>query len=116
MSVRTLTNGTNTSRNTGRSVKSPICIYIRLVLCQLTGILKLKGEKGTMKRLVLAIALASVLSGVARGGEIHSTGAVPPPPPQPVTAAGEIYTTEATAPEASSTLLTVILTLIDIVR
>ena len=68
-----------------------------------------------MKRLALAIALASVLSGVARGGEIHSTGAVAPPP-HPVTAAGEIHTTGATAPESPSTLLTIILTLIDIVR
>lgn len=71
-----------------------------------------------MKRLALAIALACVLSGAARAGEIHPTGAVapPPPPPSTVTAAGEIPTTGDPAPEDSSTLLTIILTLISIVR
>jgi hypothetical protein len=117
VSVRTLTNATNTSRNTGRRVKSPICIYIKLVLCQFTGILNSKEKMGRMKRLALAIVLACVLSGVARAGEIHTTGAVAPPrPPHPITAAGEIHSTGATAPESSSTLLTIILTLLDIVR
>ena len=68
-----------------------------------------------MRRLALAIALACVLSGVARAGEIHPTGAVPPPP-STVTAAGDISTTGAPAPQVSSTILTIILTLISTVR
>ena len=79
-----------------------------------------------MKRLALAVALACVLSGVTRAGEMHSTGAVPSPTPSPVTAAGEIPptgatvageipTTGATAPQEPSTVLTIILTLISIV-
>jgi hypothetical protein len=68
-----------------------------------------------MRRLALAIALACVLSGVARAGEIPTTGAVAQPTPSPVTAAGEIHSTGATAPEDSSTLLTIILTVISIV-
>ena len=77
---------------------------------------RLKGETDKMKRLALAIVLACALSGVVQAGEIHTTGAVAPPPPQPLTAAEEIHTTAATAPEEPSTLLTIILTLIDIVR
>ena len=80
-----------------------------------------------MKRLALAIALACVFSGVARAGEMHPTGAVAPVPPSTVTAngeihssdatvPGEIHTTGATAPQPSSTILTIILTLISIVR
>jgi len=79
-----------------------------------------------MRRLVLAIALAFVLSGVARAGEIHSTGAVAIPTPSPTTAYGEIHTTGVvtvgeipstgvTAPQESSTLITIILTIISIV-
>lgn len=34
-----------------------------------------------MKRFVIAIALACVLSGTALAGEIHTAGLVPPPPP-----------------------------------
>ena len=60
-----------------------------------------------MRRLVLAVALACVLSGVARAGEISSTGVVAPPPPT----TGEIHSTGAT----SSTVLTIILTFISIV-
>jgi len=70
-----------------------------------------------MRRLALVVALACVLSGVARAGEIHSTGAVaPPPPPPPMTMTGEIHTTGPTAPQPSSTLLTFILTFIIIGR
>ena len=69
-----------------------------------------------MRRLALAIALACVLSGVARAGEIPSTGVIAQPPPNTVTAAAEIPTTGATAPEDSSTLLTILLTFISIVR
>jgi hypothetical protein len=72
-----------------------------------------------MRYLVLAVALACVLSGVVCAGEIHTTGAVAPPPPSttpgeiPGTTPGEIHTTSA--PEESSTALTIILTLISIV-
>ena len=82
-----------------------------------------------MRRLALAFFLACLLSGGARAGEIHPTGVVAPPTSGTVTAAGEIpstggqvtttgeiHTTGETAPEASSTLLTMILTLISIVR
>lgn len=81
-----------------------------------------------MRRLALAIALACVLSGVAHAGEIHSTGAVAPPTPGEIhttgaAAAGEIPTTgEAVAGEVpstggdSTTVLTIILTFISIVR
>ena len=57
-----------------------------------------------MRRLALAIAFACVLSGLARAGEIPSTGVI-----------GQIHTTGVTASEASSTALTIILTLISIV-
>jgi hypothetical protein len=75
-----------------------------------------------MNRLALAIALACVLSGVARAGEIHPTGVVAPgeipstgaPTSDMITAPGEIHTTGA--PEESSTLLTIILTVTSIVR
>lgn len=69
-----------------------------------------------MRRLALAIALAGVLSGVARAGEIHSTGAVAPPPPTTATATGKVPTTGATGPQASSKVLTIVLTLIRIAR
>jgi len=69
-----------------------------------------------MKRLALAIAFACVLTGVVRAGEIHTTGAVASPTPNPVTIAGEIPTTEATAPQDLTTILTIVLTLISIVR
>ena len=79
-----------------------------------------------MRRLALAVALACVLSGAARAGEVPSTGAVTPPlPPSTVTAAGEMPGTGATAPgempstgapEEPSALLTIILTFISIVR
>ena len=77
-----------------------------------------------MRRLALAITLACVLSGVARAGEIHTTGAVAPPPP-PSTAPGEIHPTGSTAPgemastgapEESDTVLTIVLAIISIVR
>jgi len=69
-----------------------------------------------MRRMALAIALACVLSGVARAGEIHSTGVVAPQPSGTVTTTGEMPTTGATVPQPSSTVLTIILTIISIVR
>ena len=68
-----------------------------------------------MRRLALAIAMACLLSGVARAGEIHPTGAPAPSTGSTATAPGEIPTTGGTAPEESNTVLTIILTLIDIV-
>ncbi len=69
-----------------------------------------------MRRLALTVALACVLSGVARAGEIHTTGAVAQPTPSPVTTTGEMPGTGAVAPQASSTILTIIVTLYSIVR
>lgn len=66
-----------------------------------------------MTRLVLAMVLACVLSGVVRGGEMHSTGA-PSSPQSTVTAAGEMPGTGA--PQQSDPLLTIILTIISIVQ
>jgi len=77
-----------------------------------------------MRRLALAIALACVLSGVVCAGEIHTTGAVALPTPSPAAITGGIPSTgdvriseirTTGAPEESSTLLTIILTLISIV-
>lgn len=77
-----------------------------------------------MRRLALAIALACVLSGVTRAGEIHTTGAVTPPggghgrvasdTPSVATTA-EIPTTDEIASDASSTAISIFLTLINIV-
>ena len=70
-----------------------------------------------MRRLTLAVVLACALSGIARAGEIPSTGATAPqPPPSSVTASGEIPSTGVIAPEPAPTLLTLILTIISIVR
>lgn len=81
-----------------------------------------------MRRLALVIVLSCVLSGVARAGEIHSTGAVAPPPPSTMTIAGEIPSTGATVPQpipgeihttgatAPNTLLAIVLTFISIGR
>jgi len=86
--------------------------------------LNLKGEQIKMRRLALAVALACVLSGVIRAGEIHSTGAVGEIPTPGVGTPGEIPSTGAAtigeihttgAPEESSTGLTIILKLVSIV-
>ena len=79
-----------------------------------------------MRRLAFAIALACILLGVARAGEMPSTGAVTPEeihtmdPMEPsaqstVTITGEMPSTGAPAPQASSTILTIIVTIISIV-
>lgn len=69
-----------------------------------------------MRRLAFAIALACVLSGVVRAGEIPSTGATAPQPSNSVVTAGEIPATGETALEASNSALTIILTILSIVR
>jgi hypothetical protein len=73
-----------------------------------------------MKRLALAVALACVLTGVTRAGEIHTTGAVAPP----TTAPGEISTTgepvaitgEIHSTGGETAVIAVILTLLSSVR
>jgi hypothetical protein len=79
----------------------------------------LKGEADKMRRLALAIALACVLiSGTAGAGEIHSGDRAPQPSSSPVSTSeitGGTDSTNAETPEASSTVLTIILTLISIV-
>ena len=100
-----------------------IVLYVFTLSCFLASglaFLNLKGETDKMRRLALAIALACVLSGVVRSGEIHTTGAVATPTPSPATVPGEIHptgavATGATVPEEASTLITIILTLISIV-
>ena len=69
-----------------------------------------------MRRLALAIALACALSGVTRAGEIHTTAPAPAPAPSPVTVAEEVPTTDATDPQESTTVLTIILTFLSIVN
>ena len=70
-----------------------------------------------MRNLALAVLLSCMLSGTVRAGEIPSTGVTtPPPPPSTATTAGEVPSTGATAPQASSTLVTLILTLLRIGR
>ena len=78
-----------------------------------------------MRHLALAVILACVLSGVARAGEIPTSDRTPPPGASSLAAPGEISsgdrtgevpTNGAPGPQASSTLLTIILTLITIGR
>ena len=106
-----------------------IALYVFTLVCFLASalaFLSLKGETDKMRRLALAFALATVLTGVVRAGEIPTTGVAAPLPPCTVRATGEIPTTGATAPgtiptpcasapQDSSTILTIILTLISIV-
>jgi hypothetical protein len=94
-----------------------IAVYVFTLSCFLAStlaFLNLKGETGKMRRLALTMALACVLSVVARAGEIPTTGVIATPTPSPVTAYGEIHSTAEAAPEAS-TALTIILTIISIV-
>ena len=82
-----------------------------------------------MRHFGLALVLACMLSGTVSAGEIPTTGATTPQPSSPVVksgeipttgevhcTAGEIPTTGETAPEASDAVLTMILTLLSIVR
>lgn len=80
---------------------------------------QLKGETEGMRHLALAVVLACVLSGVAQAGEIPTSDRTPPAGSSSLVAPGEIPTGERTgspASQASSTLLTIILTLITIGR
>src|ERR1044072_2953781 len=87
---------------------------------------QLKGEKDRMRHLALAVVLACMLTGTAIAGEIPTGDRTqPPPPPKSLVTpgeipasdwAGEIPTSDATALEASSTLITIFLTLLTIGR
>ena len=77
-----------------------------------------------MKHLALAVLLACMLSGTAHAGEIPSTGVAAPQPRSTVTTTGEIPTSDRTgeipsggrSTQASSTLITIIVTLLTIGR
>jgi hypothetical protein len=75
-----------------------------------------------MRHLALAVFLACLLSGTALAGEIPSGGRTSQGSSSVVgeiptsDRTGEIPSSDATAPEASSTLLTIILTLLTIGR
>jgi hypothetical protein len=76
-----------------------------------------------MRHFGLALVLACMLSGTVSAGEIPTTGATTPQPSSPVVVYGEIHSTGGeipitgeTAPEASNSVLTIILTLLGIVR
>ena len=69
-----------------------------------------------MRHLALALVLACVLAGTASAGEIPTTGAPVTQPPSSVVTTGEIRPTGEAAYQASSTALTIILTLISIAR
>jgi|ERR1043165_1622323 hypothetical protein len=86
---------------------------------------QIKGETARMKHLGLAVILACVLWGTASAGEIPTTGASAPKASSSAVTPGEIPTgdrtgeilsTGGTASEASSTLITLILTLLTIGR
>jgi hypothetical protein len=78
-----------------------------------------------MRHLALAVVLACMLSGTAWAGEIPTGDRTPPPGAVSLAApgeipsgdrTGEIPTSDAAAPEASSTLITIFLTLFTIGR
>ncbi len=70
-----------------------------------------------MRRLTLAVVLACALCGLARAGEIPSTGIIaPPPPPNPVITSGEVPSTGATIVEPATDVLEIVLMMISIVR
>jgi hypothetical protein len=70
-----------------------------------------------MRQLAIAVLLACMLSGTARAGEVPSTGAVGSQPSSSAGVTGEIRTSGTPAPCGDSTsVLTIILTLISIVR
>jgi hypothetical protein len=74
-----------------------------------------------MRHFALALVLACVLSGTAFAGEIPTTGGLAPQPSSSAVKTGEIPTTGALTGKFPSTgegptVLTIILTLISIVR
>ena len=69
-----------------------------------------------MRHLAIALLLACMFSATARAGEVPSTGVVAPQPSSPVGVTREIPTTGETAAQDSTAILTIILTLISIVR
>lgn len=70
-----------------------------------------------MRRLTLAVVLACALCGIARAGEIPSTGVIaPPPPPNPVMTSGEVPSTGATTLEPVTDVLAIILSIISSVN
>jgi hypothetical protein len=69
-----------------------------------------------MRHLALALVLACMLSSTASAGEIPTTGAPAPHASSSAVTPGEIPTSDATTLEAPGTLLTIILTLISIGR
>lgn len=70
-----------------------------------------------MRRLTLAVVLACALCGIARAGEVPTTGLVaPPPPPNPVIISGEVPSTGATTLEQATNVLATVLTIISSVR
>jgi len=94
-----------------------IVLYVFTLCCFLASklaSLNSKERRNRMRHLALALVLACVLSGTASAGEIPTTGAIAPQPSRSVVTTGEIPSTGETALEASSTLLTIIVTLIDI--
>ena len=99
-------------------VSSAVYVYTLISIFASTLASATQGETERMRRLTLAVVLACALSGIARAGEIPSTGVVTPPPPPPRTSvtSGENPSTGATTPQTQDTVLTIILTLISIVR
>ena len=69
-----------------------------------------------MRHFALALVLACVLSGTASAGEIPTTGAPAPQPPSPIVTTGETPSTNAPEPQELTTVLTLVLTLLSIVR
>jgi hypothetical protein len=66
-----------------------------------------------MRRLTLAVVLACALCGIARAGEVPTTGVIaPPPPPNPVITSGEVPLTGATTLEPATDVLAIVLTII----
>lgn len=68
-----------------------------------------------MKHMVLAVLLAVVLTGTARAGEIPSTGAPAPRATGSVETTCEDPLTEGATSQEPSTVLPLLLTLLDIV-